>query len=217
MKQVRRATGATVNDVLLAVCGGALRGYLEERGGLPPTTLVANVPVSVRHSSGRRVGSNKVSILFARLGTRLPDPVERLRYVAGGTRGAKEHAEGLGPDVLHDWAEVGSGRLAALALTAYSGLRLADRGPVVHNVVVSNIPGPQQPLSFLGARLEAVYPFGPVLDGAGLNVTVLSHAGTLHVGLHGCREQLPDLWRLADHFGTAMAELLDAARASLAS
>jgi diacylglycerol O-acyltransferase len=208
MKEVRAATGATVNDVLLTVCGGAMRRYLEERGQAPDSTLVASIPVSVRHTSARELGSNKVSILFARLGTHLEDPVERVRYVAAGTREAKQHAEGLGPDVLQDWAEVGSSQLVARALGLFSGAGGSDGGRAVHNVVISNIPGPQEPLTFLGARLKAVYPLGPVLSGAGLNITVMSHAGTLHVGLHACRELLPDLWDMARHLEPEMAELL---------
>lgn len=212
MKEVRERTGAMVNDVLLTVCGGALRRYLEERDLLPEQTLVVNIPVSVRTTSERTVGSNKVSILFVRLGSHLADHVERLHFVHEGTVAAKEHSTALGPDTLHDWAEVGASPLAGLAMRSYSGLRLADRHRVVHNLTVSNIPGPPGELTFLGGRLDAVYPLGPVMDGAGLNVTVMSIDGRLHMGLHGCREQIPDIWALARHVGPVMAELLEQVR-----
>ena len=212
MKEVRAATGATVNDVLLTVCGGALRRYLAERDLLPDQTLVANIPVSVRATSERPHGVNKVSILFVRLGSHVEDHLERLMTVHKDTRAAKEHSSALGPDTLHDWAEVGSSPLVGVVMRGYSSLRLADRHRVVHNLTISNIPGPPGPLSFLGGRLDAVYPLGPVMDGAGLNITVMSLVGTLHVGLHGCREQIPDVWSLARHLGPVMAELLEQVR-----
>lgn len=219
MKEVRAATGATVNDVLLAVCGGALRSYLASRGELPTATLVANVPVSVRSSSARDLGSNKVMTLFTTLGTDQDGPLERLAAVSRSSRSAKEHVDALGADVLHDWAEIGAGRLVAAALQTYSSLRLADRHPVIHNLVVSNIPGPREPLHFLGEPVEGIHPLGPVLDGAGLNVTVLSTLAddgrsTLHVGLNACRELVPDLGDLADLFAPALDELVQAVRAT---
>jgi diacylglycerol O-acyltransferase len=212
MKAIKASTGATVNDVLLTVCGGALRSYLADRDLLPSTSAVASIPVSVRETSARAFGSNKVSILFTRLGTHIEDPLERLSYVAVGTRAAKGHSAALGPDVLQDWAEVGSGRLIARALEMFSERRLADRGPAIHNLVVSNIPGPVDQVSFLGARLEAIYPLGPILDGAGLNITVMSHAGRMHVGVIACREQVPDVSALAALIEPEMAALVAATK-----
>lgn len=212
MREVKRLTGATVNDVLLAVCGGALRTYLLERGELPDATLVANVPVSVHAISARARGSNKVTTLFARLGTDRADPLDRLAVISAGTRTAKAHAEDLGADTLQDWAEVGSGRVVARVLQAYSDLRLADRHPVIHNLVISNIPGPAERLQLLGYRLDAVYPLGPVMDGAGLNVTVMSQAGTLHVGVGACRDLMPDLRALAALLGPELDALKAAAQ-----
>jgi diacylglycerol O-acyltransferase len=95
----------------------------------------------------------------------------------------------------------------------YSKLRLAERHPVVHNLVISNVPGPPVPMYFVGARVVGFYPFGPVFHGAGLNITVMSNAGRLDVGLIACRELAPDLWQLADDVPIALAELLSAARA----
>jgi diacylglycerol O-acyltransferase / wax synthase len=207
MKQVKRCTGASVNDVLLTVCGGALRRYLEERDLLPAESLVASVPISVRESSRRDWGSNKVSVLFVRLGTDVEDHEERLRVVHRGATAAKEHAAALGPDTLHDWAEIGVSPLAGRVRRAHADLRLADRGRVAHNLTVSNIPGPPGVLSFLGAPLEALHPLGPVMDGAGLNITAMSLDGRLHLGLHGCREQIPDAEQLAGHLEQVMTEL----------
>jgi diacylglycerol O-acyltransferase len=100
-----------------------------------------------------------------------------------------------------------------LAVRVYSKLRLAERHPVVHNLVVSNVPGPPMPIYFLGARVVGFYPFGPVFHGAGLNITVLSNDGHLDIGIIACRELAPELWTLADDMAIALDELLSAARA----
>jgi hypothetical protein len=94
----------------------------------------------------------------------------------------------------------------------YSKLRLAERHPVIHNLVISNVPGPPMPIYFLGARITGFFPFGPVFDGAGLNVTVISNDGHLDVGLIACRELAPQLWELADDMPIALDALLSAAR-----
>jgi diacylglycerol O-acyltransferase len=207
IKQVKNATGTTVNDVVLTVSGGALRGYLEHRGELPETSLLATVPVSVRDSSQRAGGANKVSALFTRLGTDVEDPLERLEALAEHSRNAKEHHNAISADALQDWAEFAAPRTFGLAVRAYAGLRLADRHPVVHNLVISNVPGPPVPLYFTGARIEALHPLGPVFHGAGLNLTVMSQAGEVHVGVIACRESLPDVEDLVRRFPEELARL----------
>lgn len=192
IKAVKKVTGTTVNDVVLSVSGGALRAYLEERGELPDSSLLATVPVSVRESSQRATGANKVSALFARLGTDVEDPLDRLRQMAEANKHAKEHHNAISADSLQDWAEFAAPRTFGLAVRAYAGLRLAERHPVVHNLVISNVPGPPVPLYFMGARIEALYPLGPVFHGAGLNLTVMSNNGAVHVGAIACRESMPD-------------------------
>jgi hypothetical protein len=134
IKRIKSATGTTVNDVVLAVAGGALRSYLEDRGELPATSLLATVPVSVRESSKRESGANKVSALFARLGTDVEDPLERLQEMARANRNAKEHQQAISADALQDWAEFAAPRTFGLAVRAYAGLRLAERHPVVHHL-----------------------------------------------------------------------------------
>ena len=96
-------------------------------------------------------------------------------------------------------------------MRVYSGLRLAEKHPVVHNLVISNVPGPPVPIYFMGARVEAMYPLGPVFHGAGLNITVISSNGRVHVGLIACQEAVPHPWDLARHFATELASLRDAA------
>ncbi len=210
IRAVKNATGTTVNDVVLAVSGGALRAYLEERGELPETSLLASVPVSVRETSRRSGGANKVSSLFARLGTDVEDPLERLADMAAANKIAKEHHNAISADALQDWAEFAVPRTFGLAVRAYAGLRLAEKHPVVHNLVISNVPGPPMPLYFMGGRITAMHPLGPVFHGAGLNITVASNNGTVHVGVIACRESMPDVDALVSHFPKQLERLREA-------
>ena len=207
IREIKAVTGTTVNDVVLSVAGGALRSYLEDRGELPESSLLATVPVSVREESKREDGANKVSALFTRLGTDTDDPLERLEDMAENNRNAKEHHNAISADSLQDWAEFAAPRTFGLAVRAYADLRLAERHPVVHNLVISNVPGPPVPLYFMGAEIVGLYPLGPVFHGAGLNVTVMSNNGRIGVGIIACRESLPDVDDLAQRFPTALAEL----------
>ncbi len=207
VKAIKAASGTTVNDVVLTVAGGALRRYLNDRGELPVSSLLATVPVSVRAESHRAAGANKVSALFARLGTDIEDPVERLTMMASANKHAKEHHNAISADTLQDWAEFAAPRTFGLAVRAYAGLRLAEKHPVVHNLVISNVPGPPVPLYFAGARIVALYPLGPVFHGAGLNVTVMSHAGDINVGVIACRQAMPDVDALVRRFPEELASL----------
>jgi diacylglycerol O-acyltransferase / wax synthase len=207
IKRVKNATGTTVNDVVLTVAGGALRSYLEGLGELPATSLLATVPVSVRGVSRHVGGANKVSALFAKLGTDVEDPLARLEALAEHSRHAKEHHNAISADALQDWAEFAAPRTFGLAVRAYAALRLAERHPVVHNLVISNVPGPPVPLYFMGARVRALYPLGPVFHGAGLNISVMSQAGEVHVGVIACRESLPDVAGLVGRFPEELARL----------
>jgi diacylglycerol O-acyltransferase len=214
IKTVKGSTGTTVNDVVLAVAGGALRSYLEDRDELPEASLLATVPVSVRQSSQRSGGANKVSALFTRLGTDTDDPLERLEEMAQNNRHAKDHHQAISADSLQDWAEFAAPRTFGLSVRAYAGLRLAERHPVVHNLVISNVPGPPVPLYFMGGEITGMYPLGPVFHGAGLNITVLSNNGRIGVGIIACRESMPDVEDLAGRFPKALAELKEAVEKS---
>jgi diacylglycerol O-acyltransferase len=213
VKEIKNAFDCTVNDVVLALCSGALRKYLSDNGELPETSLVGMVPVSV-HGRTKAGGTNKVSGMFASLSSDIVDPVERLEAIAARNRVAKEHHKTLSASLLQDWAQFAAPNTFGLAVRVYSKLRLAERHPVVHNLVISNVPGPPMPIYFLGARIVGFYPFGPVFHGAGLNITVLSNDGHLDIGLIACRELAPDLWSLAEDMPIALDELLSAARRS---
>lgn len=210
VKQVKNAFGVKVNDVVLALCSGALRTYLDTRRELPDKSLVAIVPVSVRGKSDRP-GTNQVSGMFTELGSDIEDPAERLLAIAEHNSTSKEHNETLGATLLQDWSQFIGQSVFGAAMRLYSTLGLAERHPVVHNLVISNVPGPTDPLYFLGALIKAMYPMGPIFHGAGLNVTVMSLNGQLDIGLMSCPELAPQLWDLADAFPDALDELAKAA------
>ncbi|MEO6471566.1 MAG: wax ester/triacylglycerol synthase family O-acyltransferase [Aeromicrobium sp.] len=201
IKEIKHAIpGATVNDVVLALSGGALRRYLQDRGELPETSLLASVPVSVRSESKRTGGRNKVSSMFCRLGTDVEDPLERITAMAVANAHAKDHHKAVPADTLQEWAEFAAPRTFGLAVRMTSDLRLAEKVPVIHNLVISNVPGPPIPLYFMGALIDALYPLGPVFHGAGLNLTVMSNNGHMHIGAIACRELMPQVWDLIDQF-----------------
>jgi len=205
----RRFEGAKLNDVILAVCAGALRRYLDAGGALPTDPLIAICPISV----GGTRGTNHVSGMFVSLATQLDDPEERLRAIQEATMGAKEQHNAIGAEMLQDWAELAAPSTFNLASRFYTRSGLADKHRPIHNLVISNVPGPPFPIYLAGARLEAVYPMGPVMEGAGLNVTVLSYCGEVDFGFMVARDLIPDVWDLAAHVEPAYEELLRAAGA----
>jgi WS/DGAT/MGAT family acyltransferase len=205
LKVTKKVFGTTVNDVVLAACAGSLRNWLSAHGGLPDKPLVATCPVSVREEG--KQAANQVSAMFVALPVQMEDPVARLLAIHQLTIGAKEMHRAVGADTLTDWAEFASPAVFARAARLYTSMRLADRHRPIHNLVISNVPGPPVPLYCAGARVEAVYPLGPVMEGAGLNITVLSNIGNVDFGAIACREAVPDLWDIADGFAGAISEL----------
>jgi WS/DGAT/MGAT family acyltransferase len=205
LKITKKAFGTTVNDVVLAACASSLRSWLSAHGGLPDKPLIATCPVSVRDEG--KEAANQVSAMFVALPIQMEDPVARLLAIRELTIGAKELHRAVGADTLTDWAEFASPAVFARAARLYTSMRLADRHRPIHNLVISNIPGPPVPLYCAGARVQAVYPLGPIMEGAGLNVTVLSNMGNVDFGAIACREAVPDLWDIADGFVAAVSEL----------
>ncbi len=210
VKALKKATGTTVNDVVLTVCTGALRSYLLDGDELPDKPLVAVVPISVRPDIDCPRGSNQVSAMFVQLPVHLDDPVERLMAVHEGTQGAKEEHNALGGDMLISWAEHATPNVFAGAARFYSRLRLANVHRPIANLVVSNVPGPDFPLYLAGAELEAGFPLGPVMDGMGVNITVMSYRGVLYWGIITCPDTVSMVWDLAAGIPAALDELLAA-------
>jgi WS/DGAT/MGAT family acyltransferase len=217
LKAVKNALGGTVNDVVLAMCSGALRRWFDARGEELERSLVAMVPISVRSEREQGALGNRVSSMLVSLASLIDDPAERLAAISASTRGAKEQHNALGPDILSQWVEYAAPGLAARAARLYSRTRLADRHRPIYNLTISNVPGPPIPLYSYGARMVASYPMGPINEGAGLNITVTSYLGQMYFGLHACRETVPDPWPLAAALEDALAELLAAAGARSAT
>ena len=207
VKAVKLAHGVKVNDVLTAVVGGALRQYLTARGELPDRPLVAAEPISVHAATSAMAGTTKVSVMFSTLATDVIDPIERLHVIAAANRKAKEFQSMVGADTLLQWAEHLWPNGLALGARVYSRLHGADHHPVVHNLILSNVPGPPIPLYLAGSRLVGIYPLGPVMDGAGLNVTVLSEEDRVGFGIIACTDLVPDVWALARAIPMALAEI----------
>ena len=208
VKAIRKAMGVTVNDVVLALCGGTLRRYLSRHEELPAQPLVAVCPISVRDvTPATKPSSNRVSAMFTSLATDVADPLERLRAIQSVTSGAKEEHNAIGADMLQNWAEFAAPTMFSLAARLYTRMRLAERHRPVHNLVISNVPGPPFPLYLAGAELKAAYPMGPVFEGAGLNITVISYMGSLDFGFNAAANAVPDLWDLASCVEPAFEEL----------
>ncbi|OBF45786.1 diacylglycerol O-acyltransferase [Mycobacterium sp. 852002-50816_SCH5313054-b] len=206
VKRVKERFGVTVNDVVVALCAGVLRRFLLDRGELPEHPLVATVPVSVRDTS-HRPGRNQTTWMFCRVESQIGDPAERIRTIAAGNAAAKDHTAAMGPTLLHDWTQFGGPTMFGAAM------RILPRIPISHspayNLILSNVPGPQAQLYFLGCHVDTMYPMGPIIGSAGLNITVMSLGGELGIGIIGCPDLLPDLWDIADAFPDALKELLE--------
>jgi diacylglycerol O-acyltransferase / wax synthase len=207
IKEIKNAFGVKVNDVVLAVVAVAARRYLEEHDAVPESPLVAMVPVSVRTEDERGRFDNRVSSMFVHLRTDIAEADDMLRAIAEATKGAKEDHNALGAKLLQNWAEHAAPATFALATRLYTRLDLVDRLPPIYNLIVSNVPGPPFDLYLAGARLAHAYPLGPISEGAGLNVTVLSHGDVVDFGFVACAELVPDLAVLAAHVDDAMSEL----------
>ncbi len=206
VKKVKNHFGVTVNDVVMTLVGGVLRAFLLERGELPASSLIALVPVSVHEhtTAPDRPERNQVSGMYARLHTQIADPVARLRALATSNVLAKEHSSAIGATLLQDWCQIIGRFGSSVAKRGYARL---TRFRPMYNVVVSNVPGPRARY-FLGAEVTAMYPFGPVLHGAGLNITMWSVNGTLHFGVISCPDLLPEPRALADGLAAGLTELL---------
>jgi WS/DGAT/MGAT family acyltransferase len=201
VKTVARTAVVSLNDVVLAMSGAALRRFLQDANALPAKSLVAAVPVSMRGAGDAGAG-NAVSMMFARMGTDLADPRARLETVHDSSAQAKAHLQKLAPKAQAIYTNL---ILAPFVGQIVSGL--AGRTRPYFNVTVSNVPGPAEPRYFNGAKLEAIYPVSIAAHGQALNITCTSYAGTLNFGFVGCPDTLPGMQRIALYTADALAEL----------
>jgi WS/DGAT/MGAT family acyltransferase len=211
LKRVKNALGGTVNDAVLAACSLAVRRYLESHAAATGEPLVCMVPVSLKDAGEKKSFSNKVSLMSIGLPIQLTDPEAIVQEVRRQTADAKHVFQAVEGDLVGEWLEFLPPILSAYGARLFSELKLADRVPTMMNLVVSNMMGPPVPLYFGGARVEAVYPMGPVGEGLGLNMTVLSNMGRVDIGVLTCRDAVPDPWVIADGFAEAVADLERAA------
>ncbi len=201
MKAVATAAGGSLNDVFLAVCGGALRRYLTELDALPEQTLTANVPVSVRPEGAAGVG-NAITFLYTELGTDIADPVVRVQAIRASTQVAKGRLPEAGGALMEAYTSALMGPFLAPAVLGVGG-----HGPPDANLVLSNVPGLRETRYFNGSRLEAYFPLSLLFHGQGLNITGVSNADMFCIGYTGCRDTLPHLQRVAVYSGEALEEL----------
>jgi WS/DGAT/MGAT family acyltransferase len=207
VKSAAHTAGATINDIVLAVVSGALREYLRRRGSCPVTRLVAGVPAATDGPGGGF--GNALTYLFVRLPTDIDDPRERLRIAARESDIAKRRGQSIGLQTLTSALDLLTPTPIDAALGIYRNV-LVDRVPPLWNVFVSNVPGTPVPLYVAGARLTALFPLGPIYEGFGLNITVISHERDLDIGLVTCTDLVPDVDELTALFLDCFTELTDA-------
>jgi len=206
--RVRDVLGGTANDVVLAVTGGAMQAFFAGRGETPEGSLVALVPVSVRTDAEHGALGNRVSALLVSLNTGVADAAARLAQVGSGMRSAKEQMAVVDPGVFAGWAQSAVPALATRLTRLVTNVRLFDHVGPVFNLIVSNVPGPDIPLYLAGARLSAMFPLGPIIEGVGVNVTVFSYLDTMYVGVEGCWDLTPDIDAIARGMEASLAELV---------
>jgi WS/DGAT/MGAT family acyltransferase len=204
IRAVSKASEATVNDVVLAMCSGALRAYLLEQGTLPGRDLVAMTPVSLRREDDSSESGNAVGTILCNLATTEPDAGTRLAKIHASMTQGKDLFRGL--DQLQATA-VSAAMMLPLVLTMAPG-GLGGVAPPPYNLVISNVPGPTKPLYWNGARLQGVYPLSIPTMYQALNITVTSYSGNMEFGLIGCRRSVPHLQRMLTHIDDALAELV---------
>jgi WS/DGAT/MGAT family acyltransferase len=206
LRAIAKTVGGTLNDVILALCAGSLRRYLAELDALPGAPLIAMLPVAIRAKDDDG-GGNAVGAILASLATDVEDPAERIAEIVASTKRAKQQLQGMSKAAILQYSAL---------LTAPSMLQMmrttAGHVRPTFNVVISNVPGPDEPRYFRGARLEASYPMSIPVHGLALNITCNSYAGSVCFGFTGCRDTLPHLQRMAVYCGEALDELEQSVR-----
>jgi WS/DGAT/MGAT family acyltransferase len=193
VKGIRKITGCTLNDVVLAICAGALRRYLDEKGELPDKPLLAMIPVSTRGEDEHGKMGNKVSAMLLDIATDIADPVERLNVIKEHTQGGKAFERAGATRAFVDlWDFIPFG-LANRVLRLYSRFRVAEMHNPLFNLVITNVPGPQIDMYMAGHKLLATMGMAPLVDGMGLLITVLSYNGVLSISPTSSPAVMPDL------------------------
>lgn len=190
---LKKIMGTTVNDVILSICAGALRKYLNDKDQLPKKPLVAMVPISTRAAEDQSNNGNQISSMLVQLATNIEDPVERLLAIHENTNLGKTYHNAAGAKTLSNLAEAVPFGVANLASRMYSRYNLSKLHNPVFNVVITNVPGPQMPIYLQGHKLLSVQGMAPIIDGMGLIITVLSYDGTLTISPTSDVKSMPDI------------------------
>jgi WS/DGAT/MGAT family acyltransferase len=206
LKALGRAHDATINDMVLMVCGSALRRYFAKKRQLPRKSLIAAVPISLR-SKGDTASDNQASMSLISLGTHIADPKKRLAHVKAATAAMKSTMGSLKSILPTDFPSLGVPWLIEAATALYGKAKVADRIPLVANLVISNVPGPPVPLYMAGAKMITNYPTSIVVHGMGLNITVQSYDQSLDFGLIADAAAMPDVKELADAIRVAFDDV----------
>ncbi len=201
LRAVATAGGCTINDVVLALCGGALRRFLLERDRLPDKSLTAGIPVSVRPKDDEGTG-NAITFIVATLGTDIADAGERLHAIRRSVQHAKAHVQSLPRQAMMQYTVL---LMAPTIVTLLTGI--GGRTPPMFNITISNVPGPERPLYFRGAELLSIYPASIITHGQALNITCESYAGQMNFGFTACHTSVPSTQKLAVYAADALAEL----------
>ena len=207
VKEIKSHYGATVNDVVVAICAGAVRRWLTLHDELPTEPLVAQIPVSVRREHEQGTYGNRILLMTAPLHTEVEDPLARLQTTHESLVEMKERHRALPAELLQDANQFIPPALFSRAARLTFSLGASRASRPAWNLVISNVPGPQFPLYMAGARLEAHYPISVITDGMGLNITVMSYCGHLDFGIVADRDQMADVWSLIDGLGESLEEL----------
>lgn len=201
LQELAHKGDASLNDIVLWLCGTSLRRFLNDQQALPQTPLTAGIPVNIRPADDEDTGT-AISFMIASLATDVTDPADRLEAIKASTQAAKAHLRSLPRSTLTQYTML---LMSPYIMQLLSGL--GGRTRPVFNVTISNVPGPTEPLYYNGAQMEAMYPVSLVAHGSALNITCLSYAGSLNFGFTGCRDTLPSMQRLAVYTGEALDEL----------
>lgn len=205
VKAIKNELGITVNDVVVTLCASAVREWLLERDELPRDPLVAMVPVSVRAPHEAQAFGNRISAMIVPIPTNVAHPRDRLRRAHELLRSAKANHAALPATLLTDATAFIPPAVAALAARTTIDLLSRTRPPL--NLVISNVPGPRESLYCAGAQMESMFPVSVVVDGVGLNMTVMSYRDHLDFGIVTDQGQIPDAWPFITHLHTALEEL----------
>ena len=199
IKTIGKKLGVTINDVVMAMCAGALRSYLLELNALPAKPLIAMVPMSLRRDDSD--GGNQISMILANLGTHLADPKARLDIIHRSVQNAKDRFSRMSPSEIMAYS--------ALVYSISGANLMTGIAPKLQafNVIISNVPGPKEKMYWNGAELDGFYPVSIVLNGMALNMTLTSYVDKLEFGLIACRKALPSMQRLLTYLEDALDDL----------